>query len=116
MQSRRINSNVEKTVFRALGMHDVHGDMKCCRFVCSRIICLVNAELTRVSPSLTLFPLSNTLHNTVSTVIDVLYLSRPRRLRLARSVSSRAVFVGVGVFWGINLVQQALRGAKIALV
>ena len=112
MQSRRINFNVEKTAFPALGMNDVHGDMLCCCSVCSHLICLVNAELTRVPllPPSALFTLSDTLHNTVSAVMTMLYFSRPRGLRLARSVSSRAVFVGVGVFWGINLVQRALRG------
>ena len=45
-------------------------------------------------------------------MMTVLSFSRPRVLRLARSVSSRAVFVGEGVLGGINLAQQALRGRE----
>ena len=42
-------NNVEKTVFPVPGIDNVRGDMLCCCFVCSRVICLVNSELTRVS-------------------------------------------------------------------
>lgn len=35
------------------------------------------------------------LHTAISVVIAVLYSSRPRSLRLARSISSRAVFVAL---------------------
>ena len=49
MQSKRINFNIEKTTFLTLGMHDVPGDMLC-RCLCSRRICPINSELTRVPP------------------------------------------------------------------
>ena len=46
-------------------------------------------------PPPTLHLLSNILHNTVSAMNTVLDSSRPRGLRLARSVSSRAIFVAL---------------------
>lgn len=98
-----------------LGMDNVRGNTLC-YFLCSRIICPVNSELTKVtafSSFSALFTLSDMLHNTVSAVIAGLYFSRPRVLRLARSVSSRAVFVVVSVFGvSILLVQQVLRGRE----
>ena len=47
-------------------------------------------------PHFTRVKLDSILHNTVSAVIAVLYFSRPRAFRLARSVPSRAVFGASG--------------------
>ena len=77
MQSGCINFNVEKTAFAVLEMDDVRGDLLC-RFVCSRIICLANLALTRVSSLSILYLLSDILHNRVSAIIAVLYVLRPR--------------------------------------
>ncbi|MDE0685936.1 MAG: hypothetical protein OXI63_23665 [Candidatus Poribacteria bacterium] len=78
MQSGRINFNVEKTAFAVLEMDDVRGDLLCRCFVCSRIICLANLALTRVSSFSILYLLSDILHNRVSAIIAVLYVLRPR--------------------------------------
>ena len=51
----------------------------------------INKQFTPPPPP-ALQTLSNTLHNTVSAVIAVLYSCCPRDLRLAGSVSSRAFF------------------------
>ena len=90
MQNPGIDMNIAKTISPATE----------CRVSCSPIICDVNAELIAVTPlSPTLHPLTNTFHNMVTAVIAVLYASRPRALRLARSVSSRAFFLVVSGFY-----------------
>lgn len=93
MQSRPINFSITKPIFRAYQIHDVCGDVACCCVRCSPIICRANAVLATVSPPPTSHTLSNNFHNRISAVIAVLSFSRPRALRLARSVSSRAFFL-----------------------
>ena len=98
MQSRHINVNITKIPLPAHQIHDVCGNVACCCVSYSPLICRVNAALTTVTPPLTLHPLTNSFHNMVWTVTIVLSASRLRAFRLARSVSSRAVFVVASSF------------------
>ena len=90
MQSS-LNFNITKTIFHTPPIHEIYGNVTPCYVSCSPIIHRINAELTTITPHS--HPLINAFHNRVSAVITVLYTSRPRALRLARSVSSRAFCV-----------------------
>ena len=90
MQSS-LNFNITKTIFHTPPIHEVYGNVTPCYVSCLPTIRRINAELTTITPHS--HPLTNTFHNRVSAVITVLYTSRPRALRLARRVSSRAFFV-----------------------
>ena len=93
MQSKYVDFNITKTIFPAPQMDSVRGDIACCCVPCSPIICRINAELTAVTPPPTLQSLSNAFHNMVTAVMAVPYSSRPRALRLAQSITSRAICV-----------------------
>ena len=99
MQSKHIDFNITETIFPVPQMPDVHGNIVCCCVPCSPIIYRINAALTAVTPPPpTLQKLSNSFHNMVTAVMAVLYSSRPRGLRLVRSVSSWAFCVALGIF------------------
>ena len=89
MPNGHIDANIDKTIFPAIGV-GISQDPVPRRAVASSLK-TANKQLDSPPPP-TLQILSNTLQNTVSAVIALLDASRPRRLRLARSVSSRAIF------------------------
>ena len=93
MQSGPINFSIAKPIFSGHQIEGVrdHAAPRC--VPCSPLTNAVDPALTRqITPPLTLHKLSNILHRATSAVTAVLQ-SRPRPLRLARSVSSRAFFV-----------------------
>ena len=94
MQSGHINFNITKTILHTPPMHEVYGNVTSCRVFCLPTIRRINAALITVTlPPPTLHLLGSIFHNMVSAVIAVLVSSRPRALRLTRSVSSWAFFV-----------------------
>ena len=91
------NSNIANPIFLKCPIQDIYRTVPyCCAFY-SPLICCVNEKSTPVYPPPTLQILSNNFRNSVSRVIAVLAVSRPRTLRLARRVSSRAVFGASGL-------------------
>ena len=104
MPNRHINANIHKTISPATGV-DISQDITARRTLASS---LQSANTKVVPPSL--YTLSNNLHNTVSAVIAMLESSRPRRLRLARSLSSRFIFVGVLLILMSLLIKEPLLG------
>ena len=91
MPNEYIDANIPKTVSLTTGV-GISQDIATPRTLTSS---LQSANRSVRLPPPTLQILSNILHNTVSAAIAVLDASRPRCLRLARSLSSRAIFVGV---------------------
>ena len=87
MPNRHIDANINKAIALTtlVGLSQDRGAPR--SFASS--VETANRQLDR-PPTLQIS--SNTLQNTVSALIVVLDASRPRRLRLARSVSSRAIF------------------------
>ena len=94
MRNGHIDVNINTTISPAAGL-DVSQSTVACRAVASSLE-KTNKQLDYPPPHFTRVKLSSILHNTVSAVIAVLYFSRPRPFRLARSVSSRAIFVASG--------------------
>ena len=93
MQNGPIVLNIAKPILPAHRTDDVRGDAarRCVTY--SHTFNLIYTS----TPPLTLHTLSNILHRAAWAVPAVLQ-SRPRPLRLARSVSSRAFFVAVSNF------------------
>ena len=92
MPKRHIDTNIRKAISPATGL-SISQNTTARRTVASSLA-TANKPLDCPPPSLQI--LSNILHNIVSAVITVLlFSSRPRCPRLARSVSSQAIFVFV---------------------
>ena len=92
MQSGHINFSIAKPIFSAHQIEGVRGGAARRCVPCSPPTNAVDPALTRQITPPALHKLSNILHRAASAVPAVLQ-SRPRPLRLARSVSSRAIFV-----------------------
>ena len=98
MPNGHIAVNIDKTISFATGMGITQGPGSASH----RRVVLKTANKRLDCPRPTLQTSSNILQNTVSAIIVVLASSRPRRLRLARTVSSRAIF-GVALYSKISI-------------
>ena len=93
MQSGHTNFSIAKPIFSTHQIAGIRGHAARRCVPCSPPTIAVDPALTRqITPPSTLHTLRNILHRAASAVPAVLQ-SRPRPLRLARSVSSRAFFV-----------------------
>ncbi|MDE0016105.1 MAG: hypothetical protein OYL97_23085 [Candidatus Poribacteria bacterium] len=90
MLNRPTDAHIAKMIYPAIEV-DISQDLVPRRTVASSLK-TANKPLDFPLPSPALQISSNILHNTVSAVITVLVSSRPRLLRLTRSVSSLAIF------------------------